>query len=296
MTLNLRGIFPACITPFDHDGSVAPKKFAANVARWEQAGLHGYLVLGSTGEFAYIEEDERNKIIEAARAAIPSNKTMLVGAGAESTRTTIKYTRQAAELGADAVLLVTPVYYTRGKEEALRRYFLDVAETSPIPIMIYNVPPFTAYNTPAEFVAKLSAHPNIVGMKDSAGDVGQIADIVRLAKKDFAVFTGGARVVYPCLAMGASGAILAGANPFGHIYVQIYEAFRRGDHETAMRLQRDSREAEQKVSAMGIAGWKAAMNALGWDGGDPRLPILPLDEAAKAKVQAIVPGSLVAMA
>lgn len=296
MTLNLNGIFPACITPFDSDGNVAPQKFAANVARWEQAGLHGYLVLGSTGEFAYLDESERLKMIEGARAAIPSHKTMLVGTGHESTRTTIKYTRQAAELGADAVLVVTPVYYTRGKEEALRRYFLDVAEASPIPIMIYNVPPFTAYNTPAEFVARLSTHPNIVGIKDSAGDVGQIADIVRLAEKGFAVFTGGARVVYPALAMGAHGAILAAANPFGHIYVQIYEAFMRGDHESASRLQREGREAESKVSAFGIAGWKAAMDALGWDGGDPRAPILPIDANAKAKIQAVVQSNVMAIA
>jgi len=209
MTLNLKGVFPACVTPFDSDGNVAPKKFAANVGRWEQAGLHGYLVLGSTGEFAYLDESERNQILEAARKAIPAHKTMMVGTGAESTRTTIKYTKQAAEAGADCALVVTPVYYTRGKEDAQRRFFLDVAEASPIPILIYNVPPFTAYNITSEFVAKLSQHPNIVGIKDSSGDVGQLADTVRLCKPGFAAFTGGARVVYPCLTQGAVGAVLA---------------------------------------------------------------------------------------
>ncbi|MEP7198742.1 MAG: dihydrodipicolinate synthase family protein [Chloroflexota bacterium] len=285
MTLNLNGIFPACVTPFDADGDVAPQKFAANVARWEQAGLHGYLVLGSTGEFAYLDESERARVLEAARQAIPSHKTMMVGAGAESTRTTIKYVKQAASHGADCVLVVTPVYYTRGKEDAQRKFFLDVAEASPIPVLIYNVPPFTAYNLTAEFVAKLSTHPNIVGIKDSSGDVGQLADTVRLSKKGFAAFTGGARVVYPCLAIGACGAVLAAANPLGYFFVQIYEAFKRGDYALAQKLQRDIRDAEHKISAFGIAGQKAAMDALGWDGGAPRLPMLPLDDTAKAKVR-----------
>jgi 4-hydroxy-2-oxoglutarate aldolase len=294
MTLNLNGVFPACVTPFDNDGNVAPRKFAANVGRWEQAGLHGYLVLGSTGEFAYLDETERNQVLEAARKAIPPHKTMMVGAGAESTRTTIKYTQQAAAAGADCVLVVTPVYYTRGKEDAQRRFFLDVAEASPIPVLIYNVPPFTAYNITSEFVAKLSQHPNIVGIKDSSGDVGQLADTVRLSKPGFAAFTGGARVVYPCLTQGACGAVLAAANPLGYYFVQIYEAFKRGDHAAAQRLQRAIREPEQKISAYGIAGQKAAMDALGWDGGDPRLPILPLDDEAKGKVRAIVQNVMAA--
>ena len=296
MTLNLHGIIPACVTPFDTDGDVSPKKFAANVARWEQVGVHGYLVLGSTGEFVYLNESERARVIEGTRAAIPSNKPMLVGAGHEATRTTIRYVRQAAELGADAVLVVTPVYYTRGKEDAWRKYFLDVAEASTLPVLIYNVPPFTATNISAALVADLSQHPNIVGIKDSAADVGQIAEIVRLSKPNFAVFTGGARVVYPCLCVGAVGAVLAAANPFGYTYVQIYEGFQRGDHEAAQRLQRESRDAESKISAYGIAGWKAALDALGWDGGEPRPPILPVDASARAKIQAIVQNNVMAMA
>jgi 4-hydroxy-2-oxoglutarate aldolase len=295
MAINLNGIFTACVTPFDTDGNIAPQKFAENVARWEQAGLHGYLVLGSTGEFAYVEEKERGELLAAARKAIPSNKTMMVGTGAESTRQTIKYTKQAAELGADCALVVTPVYYTRGKEDAQRKYFLDVAEASPIPILVYNVPPFTAFNLSSESVAKVSEHPNIIGIKDSSGDIGQLADTIRLSEgrfmnRPFAVFTGAARVVYPALTLGACGAILAVANPFGQQFVQIYEAFKRGDTEKAACLQRDIRDAEQKVSAYGIAGQKAALNAMGWYGGDPRLPILPIDAAAKAKVADIVKG------
>ena len=126
--------------------------------------------------------------------------------------------------------------------------------------------------------------------------MGQIAEIVRLSARDFAVFTGGARVVYPCLCVGAAGAVLAAANPFGYTYVQIYEAFRRGDHDAARRIQRDSREAESKLSAFGIAGWKAALDALGWDGGEPRPPILPVDASARAKIQAVVQSNVMAMA
>jgi 4-hydroxy-2-oxoglutarate aldolase len=163
-----------------------------------------------------------------------------------------------------------------------------VADASPIPVLVYNVPGFTAYNITPEFVASVCGHKNIIGMKDSAGDAGQILDLVRLTKPGFAVFTGGARVVYQALAVGARGAILASGNPFGYQFVQLYEAFRRGDHETACRMQMDIQGVQQKISAFGIAGWKHAMDVMGWDGGDPRLPILPLADDAKAKVRAIV--------
>jgi len=288
MALNLNGIFPACVTPYDSDGNVSPKRFAANIARWEKAGLHGYLVLGSTGEFQYMDETERGRLIEGVRAAIPSNKTMMVGAGHETTRMTIRYCKQAASLGADCVLVVTPVYYTRGKEDAQRKYYFDVADASPIPVLVYNVPGFTAYNISPDFVASVSGHPNIVGIKDSAGDAGQVFDTIRLNPANFAVFTGNARIVYQALAVGARGAILAAGNPLGHMYVQLYEAFKRGDNAGALQIQKDSRAIEQKLSPFGIAGWKHAMDVLGWEGGDPRLPILPLSDEAKAKVRAIV--------
>ncbi|MBI5878819.1 MAG: dihydrodipicolinate synthase family protein [Chloroflexi bacterium] len=288
MALNLSGVFPACVTPYDADGNASPKRFAANVARWEKAGLHGYLVLGSTGEFQYMDEAERGKLIEGARAAIPANKTMMVGAGHETTRMTIRYCKQAASLGADCVLVVTPVYYTRGKEDAQRKYYFDVADASPIPVLVYNVPGFTAYNISPEFVASVSGHPNIVGMKDSAGDAGQIFDTIRLTDPNFAVFTGNARILYQTLAVGGRGSILAAGNPLGHAYVGIYETFKRGDTASALAQQKEVRAAEQKLSAFGIAGWKYAMDVMGWEGGEPRLPILPLGDEAKAKIRAIM--------
>jgi len=283
------GIYPACITPFEN-GRIATDKIAHNVARWEQAGVHGYVILGSTGEYVYLDEDERAAVIEAARKAIPRGKTMLVGTGHEATRTTVHYTKQAAELGADAALVVTPVYYTRGKEDALRRHYLDVAEASPLPILIYNVPPFTAYNMPVDLVAKLAEHPNIVGMKDSAGDVGQLADLLRVTPPTFALFTGSARVVYPALCLGVRGAILAAANPLGREFVQLYDLWRAGQHDAARQWQLKLRGVEKAIGAHGIPGWKAAMEARGFYGGRPRPPLLPVGEVAQEQIRRAMQG------
>jgi len=202
------GVFPPIPTPFV-DGEVAHDKLSENIVKWNQTGPAGYVVLGSNGENIYLSEAEKRAVIVTAREAIPSNKLLIVGTGRESTKLTIESTWTAADLGADGVLIVTPSYY-KGQmtSEALYRHYISVAEASPIPIVIYNVPKFTGLNIAATLVARLAEHPKIVGIKDSAGDIDQLVDIIRLAPQDFEVLVGNAPAYYSALGVGAMGAIL----------------------------------------------------------------------------------------
>lgn len=222
------GVFPPIPTPFV-DGEVAHDRLSENIAKWNQTGLAGYVVLGSNGENIYLSEAEKRAVIVTAREAIPSHKLLIVGTGRESTKLTIESTWTAADLGADGVLIVTPSCY-KGQmtSEALYRHYISVAEASPIPIVIYNVPKFAGLNIAATLVARLAEHPKMVGIKDSAGDIDQLIDIIRLAPQDFEVLVGNAPAYYSALGVGAMGAILAVANVAPKECVAIKELFDQG--------------------------------------------------------------------
>jgi len=272
----LRGIFPACVTPF-RDGCVDVEGILHNLTLWNQTGLSGYLFLGSTGEFVHLSEVERDTVVEAAREHTPPDRLLVVGSGALTTEQSLRFTRRAAELGADAALVITPFYY-KGvmKGQTLVSHFSAIADASSIPILLYNVPPFTGINMAVETVARLALHPNIVGIKDSAGDVGQVAEIVRLTPDDFAVFTGGARVLYPCLCVGAVGGMMAVANVAPDLCVSIQTLVEQGDHAGARQCQMELTAVEKAVRPYGIPGYKATLDLLGYRGGSPRRPLLPL--------------------
>lgn len=288
----LCGIFPACVTPF-RDGRVDREGIAHNLDLWNQTGLSGYLFLGSTGEYVHLSEAERDEVVETAREHIPADRLLVVGTGALTTEQAVRFTRRAAELGADAALVVTPFYYKRQMQgETLIRHFSAVADASPIPTLLYNVPPFTGVNMAVDTVARLAEHPNIVGMKDSAGDVSQLADIVRLTPDDFAVFTGGGRVLYPCLCVGAVGAMLAVANVAPDLCVAIQTLVEQGDHGTARQRQIELTLVEKAVRAYGIPGYKATLDLLGYRGGVPRPPLLPLSAADRDAIRDALSGVL----
>lgn len=311
--LKLRGIFPACVTPFDAEGRVDTAGIAHNVQRWNETDLAGYLFLGSTGEFVHLEEREREQVIVTAREHTPPDKVLLVGTGALTTEQTVRFTRRAADLGADAALVVTPFYY-KGQmtDEALRRHYWAVADASPIPVLIYNVPIFTGFNLSAETVARLAERPNIVGIKDSAGDVGQIGEIARLIANarrglgrsnssngcpasvcdtppEFAIFTGASRVLHACLCVGAVGGMLALANVAPRLCTEMVALVEAGQHEAARTLQGRLTALEGAIRhPYGIGGWKAAMDLLGYRGGAPRPPLLPADEGARERIRGVL--------
>ncbi len=204
----------------------------------------------------------------------------MAGTGQESTRETIRLTNLAADAGADCALIVTPNFYKGMMTfEALKRHYLAVADGVRIPVLIYNVPQFTGINLDAKLIETLSLHPNIVGIKDSSGNIGQLSDIIRTTPADFAVFVGSAPVFYPALCVGASGGILAVANVIPEVCVRLKTLFERGDHEEARELQFSMTPLARWVTAEhGIGGLKMAMTEMGYEGGAPRSPLFFPDE------------------
>jgi 4-hydroxy-2-oxoglutarate aldolase len=273
-TMKLGGVMPPITTPFQN-GEVTLDKLKENFKKWNQTGLSGYLVLGSNGEAVYLNEKEKIKVIETSRESIPKTKIMLVGTGMESTQETIRFTNQAAKIGADCALVVTPSYFKGSmKPQILYDHFISVAESSQIGILLYNVPQFTGINMESDLVAKLSEHSNIVGIKDSSGNIEQLSQIVHLSKNGFAIFVGSAPVFFPALCIGAVGGILAVANAVPQECVQIQHLFNEGKMEEARALQNGLTPLAKAVTTKyGIGGLKKAMDLAGYFGGNPRLPL-----------------------
>jgi len=272
--MKLSGVMPPIATSF-MDGKLALDKIKMNFQKWNKTGLSGYLVLGSNGEAVYLNEKEKIRVLEVSRECIPKSRIMLVGTGMESTQETIRFTNQAAKMGADCALVITPSYFKGSmKPQILYDHFLSVAESSPIGILLYNVPQFTGINMEPELVARLSEHPNIKGIKDSSGNIDQLSQIIHQSPKDFVTFVGSALVFFPALCVGAVGGILALANVVPEECTQIQSHYRQGKLNEARKLQnRLTPLAKAVTTKYGIGGLKMAMDLVGYFGGDPRSPL-----------------------
>jgi 4-hydroxy-2-oxoglutarate aldolase len=292
-SISLKGVMPPIPTPFDPEGNVALTGLVANIQRWNKYDLTGYIVLGSNGEAGFVDDEERAEVWAAAREAIPENKLLIAGAGRESTRGTIALCGRVAEAGADAVLLVTPHYYGgQMTPEALYRHYWAVAEEIPIPVLLYTVPKFTHVDLDAKTVARLAEHPNIVGIKDTSGDLAKMADIIRLAPPEFQVLAGTASFFLPGLAVGAVGGILALANIAPVKCLGLYHLFRAGRMEEAAALQRWMIPVNAAVTARyGIAGLKAALEMLGYYGGPVRSPLMDLGDDEREALRELLTES-----
>ncbi|MFZ5918693.1 MAG: dihydrodipicolinate synthase family protein [Chloroflexota bacterium] len=288
--ISLRGVFTPIVTSFDEDGSVAHDKMAANLEKWNQTGLSGYIVLGSNGEWVYLDEQERTEVLLTARQAIAKDKLMIAGTAHESTRHTIILTEKAAEIGADAAIIVNPHYYkSQMTTPALLSYYRAVADASPIPVIIYNLPPATGMDLSAELLAELSQHANIVGVKDTGGNIAKMGETIRQSRPSFGVLAGSANFFYPSLTMGVSGGILALANCAPNESVAMYELFNRGEIEQGRQLFLRMLPVNLAVtSRFGVSGLKAALDMVGYYGGPPRPPLLPLAQDKRLELQGIL--------
>ena len=287
--VDLNGIFPPITTPFIDD-NVAYDKLASNIEKWGQTGLKGFVVLGSNGEYVSLSEEEKRKVVETVVQAAPDHMSIIAGTGCESTRETIRLTADCAALGAHAALVVTPHYFG-GKmtEAALVRHYTAIADNSPIPIILYNVPKFTHVNLGANIVARLSQHPNITGIKDSTGNVIQLGEFLPRVGSDFSVLVGTAGALYGGLSLGCAGGVLALANVASEECVRIHELVQDGDHKAAQLIQLRMIPVNQAVTATyGVAGLKTALDMRGYFGGVPRAPLLPSSDSEKAAVADIL--------
>jgi 4-hydroxy-2-oxoglutarate aldolase len=281
--MQLRGIFPPMATPFTSDGdAIDVDALKHNLDRWLATGLAGFVLLGSNGEAAFIDEDEADALVAEVRDHVPAGRLVIVGTGRESTRATVNASRRAGRLGADAALVRVPGFFkTQMTAEALVRHYTAVADASPIPVVLYNFAAAFGVNLPTEAIARLAAHPNIVGLKESGGDVAQVAEQVAATPDDFSVVVGAAPALYPSLCVGARGGVVAVANVVPDACVRLYELTVAGRHEEALALQRALAPLARAVTAtFGVAGLKAAMTLAGYRGGQPRSPLLSAPAAA----------------
>jgi 4-hydroxy-2-oxoglutarate aldolase len=276
----LRGIFPPIATAFAPDGALRPP-VAGFFEFLKDGGLDGVVALGSNGEAAHLTEAERLQWIDGVRSTLPAPLRLIAGTGAESTRATIERTRAAAAAGAQAALVIAPSYFRRQLTvEALRAHYHAVAEASPIPILIYNVPLHMGYDLGAEWIVRLAGHPNIAGIKDSSGDIKRLPGLRAQLGPDFVLLAGAGERLLDALEAGADGAIAALANLAPHTSAGIRKAWLERHADQARQLQRTIAPLGEALSAgYGVPGLKAALRLLGYDHGDPRMPLPPFATA-----------------
>jgi 4-hydroxy-2-oxoglutarate aldolase len=288
--LNLSGIFPPLPTSFDRYENLLPEMIRSNIKRLTQFDLSGVLMLGSNGEQVMLTEKERIEAVAAAKEALPEGKLLLAGTGGQSTRETIALTRAAAVAGADAVLVLNP-YYFKGQmtHEALVRHYVDVADASPVPVIVYNMPGNTGVDMTAAMVIEMASHPNIAGMKESGGNVAKMGEVLRSVKEGFQVLAGGAGFLLPSLATGAVGGILALANIAPAQCISIYRAFNEGEMQVARVLQHKMIPVNAAVTARwGVPALKEAMDQLGLYGGPVRRPLLALTDDVRLQLTGLI--------
>ena len=273
-------------TPYAPDGAVSLSDLKHNLRLYNSTDLAGYVALGSTGESVLLRRAEMDAILATVKEAAAKEKKLLAGTGAESTRETIERTKRAAEFGYHAALVKPPHYYKPAyKPEVLIAHFRCVADESPIPVMLYSIPQFTGITLGAAEVAALAEHSNIIGIKDSSGNVQGTADFVAATPPAFNVLVGNAATLYPSLVVGARGGILALASALPEKCVKLFEVIRQGHHEKARELQSlVARASKLIVSELGLTGVKYAMDQRGYRGGLPRLPLLPLHDEQKKRL------------
>lgn len=296
MARRFGGVMGPMVTPFNADESLDLEGYAFNVRAHIAAGLDGVLVAGSTGEAALLSEDERRILIEVARPLVPEDRILLAGTGAESTRQCIARCRDAASAGADAVLVVAPHYYsTAMTPAALDAHYRRVADESPLPVLLYNIPKYAHFRLEPELIAELSLHENIRGMKDSAGDMTYFARYVESQSDTFDVMTGHGGTFATALSLGAQGGILAVALFAAELAVEVWQAHgeqRIADAEAAQKPLVPM--AAEIVARMGVPGVKAAMDRVGLRGGYVRLPLLPVPAGDEAIIEGLLHSSAAA--
>jgi 4-hydroxy-2-oxoglutarate aldolase len=288
--MDLSRVYSALTTPFASDGSVSHADLKHNIEQYNRTGLAGYVVIGSTGESVLLKKSEIDDILATVKQTAAREKRLIAGTGAESTAETIERTKRAAELGYAAALVKTPYYYKPAyKADVLIAHYRRVADASPIPVLLYSVPQFTGIALEPPEVVTLSEHPNIIGIKESSGNVQRVAEIIAGVPRNFQVLVGSAATIYPSFAIGARGAILALGSALPEKCVEVYDLFRRGQHDKARELQTAVLRASKLiVSECGIAGVKYAMDQRGYRGGVPRLPLLPLQDEQKKRVNRLL--------
>jgi 4-hydroxy-2-oxoglutarate aldolase len=289
MDKKLMGVFAPITTPFDENENVSYEQLKENVEFYAGTKLNGYLALGSNGENKSLNNKEKEMVLKTIIENKGDHQTVMAGCIFESTKETIEFARIAEEMGADYITLLSPSYFSSSMtDEVLLRYFTDVADAVNIPCLLYNAPQFCAgVILSAELAEKCAKHPNITGMKDSSK--GNIEMYCTALKDKMNVMSGSANTFVDCLRLGGTGGIISLANVFPDITCELYESFCTGQHEKTEELNKKVLRMNKEVSGSGgVAAVKYAMDLAGLHGGNPRRPLLPLDEEKKRKLKSFL--------
>ena len=286
----ITGVLPPMMTPFKDNGDLDADGHVRNMEKWNEDDLGGYLVLGSNSETAYLNEPEKIKLIDLTVKHAKKDRLILAGTGMESARETIDLSNKAADKGVDAALILTPFYYhDQMGDDAQIRFFTEVADKSKIPVLIYNVSKFTHVNISARAVSVLSRHPNIIGMKDSNGNIPQLVSFQRVMADGFNLILGTVSAWYPALTLGLTAGVFAAANCVPNECAQVQKAFDAGDFKRAKETYVRIFPVNTAVTAtFGIAGLKYASDLAGYCGGAVRNPLGPLTAEQKTSLENIL--------
>jgi 4-hydroxy-2-oxoglutarate aldolase len=284
--MQLNGVIPPICTPFEESGEVHYDALRQNIAGYIRAGLRSFVVLGSTGEAPMLSEDEKRQVLQVAREAADGCQ-LIAGTGVESVKETLALIHHAAALSYDAALVLTPHFYRSqmSRPESQVGFFRSVADSSPIPVLIYNFPQMTGIDLTIETVSQLSEHPNIVGIKESAPDLDRVEKLTKSLPVGFDVLVGASSKFHESLCLGAKGGIVAIANAAPRQTLQIYNCYQSGDLVGSCAAQRRIVNAADVAARYGIQGLKYAMDLMGYRGGRSRLPLLPLSAEQKVEIE-----------
>lgn len=271
---------PALITPFTRGGEIDTPAHVKNMRVLADAGMTGFVIGGSNGEGPYLEPGEREKLVKAGRRR---KAHFMVGVAAESTRAALRQVREATDGGADSILALTPTSLARGRDEAIFRFYRTIADESTLPLYLYSVPSVTGYSLPVELVWRLSRHNNIVGMKDSSGDVVRLQSIIDATPTSFVLYAGSSRAVTAAMAVGCFGAITGSGNYAPELLLRLV-ATAKDDLSSARKLQKRLSSLSSEVEAHGVPGVKAAARAAGLEPGYPREPLTRLSRGAETSL------------
>ena len=282
----LYGILPPVVTPFNRSGDIDESAFRANLERYAGIGLAGIVVAGTTGEAPYLTAEERLRLTEIARTTVRPDELLITGTGFESTRETIRVSREAVARGADVLLVLTPAYFrSKMDKAALVAHYRALGEALPRPMLIYSIPQCTGLRAPVDAIAALSRVPNIMGLKESSGDLAYMRSILRHVRPGFHVFSGSARILLDALRAGAAGGILAQADFAPELCISVYQAFQDKRPKLARELHAQLLPLVDHVNLPhGVAGIKVAMDLAGYRGGELRSPLQPASAAARREI------------
>jgi 4-hydroxy-2-oxoglutarate aldolase len=275
---------PALLTPFSQRGEIDTKAHAHNVRFLAEVGIEGFVIAGSNGEGPYLEPGERGRLVKTVRRR---NTHLMVGINGETNRAAMAQISEATDAGADSVLVITPTTMVRGRDEYVAGYYKAVADHSRAPVFLYSVPSVTAYSLPIEVIEKLARHPNIVGMKDSSGDVVRLQSILDATPAGFILYSGASKALTAAIAIGCHGAITGSGNYAPELVLETLRLAKESP-EKARRLQKRLSSLSAHVDGLGVPGVKAAAKAAGLKPGYPREPLTRLPRGAETSIAKLI--------